>query len=352
MGFSIMRRIISILSVVLVLVFSPLIQGCGSDNKAKGNGNMTTVEIQPYAIPAPVYIGEIGTNFKTGKLTFANATQDNGSSAVFGEGEDALYVYSTISKDLIAYVGGKDTKNTIEIESPLAVKIYKTSVDEDMPIYILNSAYDLDCDYTIIGRKLDGTFVKLIDTKEITKQYFPNKGKSDFIIYDSTIQTKDDEIVVDCFTYNAKSGKKFPGTKLCQFHFKWNEIEQSFDVEQIQAQQEKAISSPAPQQSQSNEVPIGTYDSGLNAYIMANTLDMISYRVFSVTVKAVDDNGMVVYVDYSFDGAPGRPTTWKNSQGYSGTLDTSIQSVETNIYNYVGKEWGKKIGVGQKGGTQ
>ncbi len=92
-----------------------------------------------------------------------------------------------------------------------------------------------------------------------------------------------------------------------------------------------------------NEVYVGTYDSGLKAYVLADTLKMENYRHFSVTVKAVEDNNNIIYVDYRFSGAAGQPPRWKNSQGYSGTVDYNIPSVEKNIHVYFSERWSEHV---------
>lgn len=95
--------------------------------------------------------------------------------------------------------------------------------------------------------------------------------------------------------------------------------------------------------SNENEVYVGTYDSGLKAYVLADTLIMNNFRNFSVTVKAVENNDNIIYVSYRFSGSPGNPDTWKNSQGYSGTLDHNKPSVEKNIYTYFSNRWDEHI---------
>ena len=92
-----------------------------------------------------------------------------------------------------------------------------------------------------------------------------------------------------------------------------------------------------------NEVYVGTYESGLKAYVLADTLKMENYRHFSVTVKAVEDNNNIIYVDYRFSGAAGQLPRWKNSQGYSGTVDYNIPSVEKNIHAYFSERWSEHV---------
>ena len=95
---------------------------------------------------------------------------------------------------------------------------------------------------------------------------------------------------------------------------------------------------------------VGTYDSGLRAYVMTETLHFYgNYRWYTVKVKATDGR-QIVYVDYSFDGAAGRRETFKNSQGYSGVVESG--TVEDNINGYALKVWGDWVmGKGKSGAT-
>lgn len=83
----------------------------------------------------------------------------------------------------------------------------------------------------------------------------------------------------------------------------------------------------------SNEVYVGTYSNGSKAYLLANTFKMKDHRNFSVRIKAINNNGNVEYIDYTFTGNHGSDF-WKNSQGYSGEVDFDKPTVETNIRKY------------------
>ena len=82
---------------------------------------------------------------------------------------------------------------------------------------------------------------------------------------------------------------------------------------------------------------VGTYSTGFQAYVMTETLHFYgNYRWYTVRVKATDGR-QIVYVDYSFDGAAGRRETFKNSQGYSGVVESG--TVEGNINDYAFQVW-------------
>ena len=327
--------------VACIAVFLASSIGAAKNHEAT-NSEITQPQniVEEFTFPAPEELGEIDINFKTGKLIFTGATQSNENSATFGEGEDTLYVQGVLGNNNVSVnVGGKDINNTFPIDTPLSVKIYKTSTNDGTRIYILKRAYDMDCDYLIIGRKLDGTFVKYIDTKELTLKYFGNQEKRTTIVYDDKVLIKGSTLSFNCFRY--KFGEKnFPGDKVCRFNFKWNDYTQSFDIEQTdqQSQEKTTQKVTLPQNNNngnsSNEVYVGTYSSGLKAYLLANTFKMKNHRNFSVTIKAIDDKGNVQYVDYTFSGASAGPDYWKNSQGYSGEVNLNMPSVETNIRKY------------------
>lgn len=336
-----------VLAGMLIMVCSFILTGCGISTKDESAQTKNAVE--EFNLPAPEAVGEIGVNFKTGKLIFTGATQSNENSAIFGEGEDTLYAQGVLGNNNVSVnVGGKDINNTFPIDTPLSVKIYKTSTNDGTRIYILKRAYDMDCDYLIIGRKLDGTFVKYIDTKELTLKYFGNQEKRTTIVYDDKVLIKGSTMSFNCFRYKIGENN-FPGDKVCRFNFKWNDYNQSFDIEQTEQQPQKQITSQSTinrsnkNGASTNEIYVGTYDSGLRAYLLADTLKMDSLRDFKVKIKAIDDDGNVVFVDYDFSGTPGEPDTWRNSQGYSGKVDYDNPSVETNIHNYHSKKWSEYV---------
>ena len=109
----------------------------------------------------------------------------------------------------------------------------------------------------------------------------------------------------------------------------------------------------APAQVQAQDVYCGTYESGLKAYAMSETIQMGTpgFRRFDIRIKAVDSNGrIVVYVDYHFWNDPNEPIKFSNSQGYSGIVDRYSTPVEYNIWNYAqpisSARWSQQIGRG------
>ena len=90
-------------------------------------------------------------------------------------------------------------------------------------------------------------------------------------------------------------------------------------------------------QVRAQDVYCGTYESGLKAYAMSETIKMGTpgFRRFDIRIKAVDEDGrVVVYVDYHFWNDPGEPVRFSNSQGYKGVVDKYTAPVEYNIWSY------------------
>lgn len=93
----------------------------------------------------------------------------------------------------------------------------------------------------------------------------------------------------------------------------------------------------SPAQVLAQDVYCGTYDSGLDAYAMSETIKMGTpgFRRFDIRIKAVDSNGRIIaYVDYHFWNDVAEPVKFSNSQGYSGVVDEYSTPVEYNIWKY------------------
>ena len=88
---------------------------------------------------------------------------------------------------------------------------------------------------------------------------------------------------------------------------------------------------------------VGTYNSGLRAFAMTETLTFFgTYRLFEITIKVVNPLGKTVtYIHYDFRDVIDEGRYFENSQGYSGKVQKN--SVEENICNYAFNEWAKKF---------
>ncbi len=92
-----------------------------------------------------------------------------------------------------------------------------------------------------------------------------------------------------------------------------------------------------PPPASAEEVYMGTYNSGLDAYLMTETLEFGHRRQnFDVRIKATDGE-MVVYVDYHFWRERDRGAEvphFTNSQDYRDVVSDATP-VEMKIWNYV-----------------
>lgn len=93
----------------------------------------------------------------------------------------------------------------------------------------------------------------------------------------------------------------------------------------------------SPPTAKAADVYMGTYDSGLDAYLMEETIEDGLHRSFDVQIKAIGQDGLIVYVDYHFwiDRPDGRIVPmFSNSQGYRDKVSEATP-VEKNIWRYV-----------------
>ena len=179
----------------------------------------------------PEKVGEFGTNLKNGNTYFVNAVKNYSSYAAFGNGFNSIYVYKDKSFVDRFHIGGNMANNTVPFIG-MSNYIYRIYTNEDIVFYILKSAYDLDTDYAIIGRKKDGQFVKYIDTHDISKKYFNINASSGTIVYGNDMHVQNDTLYVDCYYYKYGTDN-FPGKKLCRFYFRWDDKAQWFGIAQL-----------------------------------------------------------------------------------------------------------------------
>lgn len=103
--------------------------------------------------------------------------------ATFGTNNKKLYIhYQTYDYDKnrspqISRYGGSSPDNAIQIPT-LVNQIYALDTNENINLYVIESDYDItgDENFTLIGERADGRFVKYFDTDTIFESYF---GKRD-----------------------------------------------------------------------------------------------------------------------------------------------------------------------------
>ncbi|MEE1362947.1 MAG: hypothetical protein U0K23_10245 [Selenomonadaceae bacterium] len=95
--------------------------------------------------------------------------------ATFGTLSDKLHLYyqDGSGKNRFTKFGGADINNTYDIEVIL-MSIDEIKTDEGITLYLLNDGYEYydSVEYTLLGRRPDGKYVKYFSTKETVMNYF------------------------------------------------------------------------------------------------------------------------------------------------------------------------------------
>ena len=191
----------------------------------------------------PIEIGWIGISQRNGAggFMFKNETSNNGSYytgydknnkysygkgiVCYGNDDNALYVhYNAYEKSKPVLMGDKKESNTVPVWI-FNSWIYKITSNEGIKIFAIGEFYGPDREFTIIGTKKDGTFVKYIDTRILTEKYFGVKvdGGASPIVY-KDITANGDTISITYSNARGSSG---------EFRFKWDEKAQWFGIEQV-----------------------------------------------------------------------------------------------------------------------
>ncbi len=108
------------------------------------------------------------------------------------------------------------------------------------------------------------------------------------------------------------------------------------------------------EQASAADVYMGNFQSGNQAWLVSETLDMHSFRECEVTVKKVRDGKLLGYLQYSFSGGVtenGYVETFTCSDGRRGTINAQgldeWSVVEHNIFSYFQKKWSDYV-IGQQ----
>ena len=205
----------------------------------------------------PVEIGEIGIGVQSpyGGIYIKGASFNNGKyytkwredgknydngMACFGNDTDSLYFH--YNYDLIPWAnkktnyvessrfGDKDKSNTVYVPIGAYGNILKIKTNERITFYSIRFEYCVT-HLTIIGKRKDGKWIKYIDSKNISKNYFGGKDsyKEDGgIMYKQPI-CQNDEIIVQYYRWHWKGTSVPEG----EFRFKWNDSAQWFGIEQV-----------------------------------------------------------------------------------------------------------------------
>ena len=154
-----------------------------------------------------------------------NSAQGYGKGmAVFGYGKDGLYVsYNAYEQDINPKFGNKDMTSYIRINAITNNQIYKVNSDSGITLYPIVEGHSY-LDLVILGKRQDGTFVKYIDSENLTRAYFGLRVHPDYEYY--RVRIVGDTII---FPYVIHDKVKREG----EFRFKWDEKAQWFGVEKV-----------------------------------------------------------------------------------------------------------------------
>ncbi len=190
----------------------------------------------------PVKLGEV-FNTPSGGFIFRGESANDGKSytnhrwskkekvyekgvAIFGCGENALYVHYDDNKEYNVMFGSKNVENTYNINRHMIEEQYNIDLiktDTRLLLYILTNYTPGGQNYTIIGRREDGVIVKYFSTNDIKGWYFQNPKYVHF----SEIHTSGDIIVISYKYFYPKN--EYNG----ELRFKWDGKAQWFGVEHV-----------------------------------------------------------------------------------------------------------------------
>ncbi len=155
-------------------------------------------------------------------------------TARFGEGDDALYYHydagieqgETGKRQVTSLFGGQTKKNAFFV-SPYHCWVYRLLADGKKPFYVLQDARR---NYLIVGRKED-RFVKYIDTRALTKKYFPRRH----VIY-KNLRAQGDTVILE---YHIERGIQGYDDKVGELRFQWDDEAERFDVKRVNSDARK-----------------------------------------------------------------------------------------------------------------
>lgn len=145
--------------------------------------------------------------------------------ATFGSMPEKLHLYYQEggSKKRFTKFGGADINNTYDIEVA-HMNISEIKTDEGITLYLLDDGYEFydTVEYTLLGRRVDGKYVKYFSTKDTVMNYFyTDTGYPKYGAYSPQI-SKD----IISFKLTNWDGSKLVG----EIVYKWDDSAQWFSV--------------------------------------------------------------------------------------------------------------------------
>lgn len=166
-------------------------------------------------------IGEFSQGGKSGGYTAVGLTNfscKREGVAIFGNNHGKLYIH--FGNGNFFKVGSESILNTVDTRLAYTT-IYQITTDSDLVLYAIEECEPTG-DYTIVGQRADGKFVKFISTEDIKLQYF---GR----IY-GTYQLAHIKVLGDKIVIPFGKEWRYP---IGEFVFKWDESAQWFSIEKV-----------------------------------------------------------------------------------------------------------------------
>ena len=169
------------------------------------------------------------SNPPSGKFQNQNTYAYN-TIAGFSNGEDSIYVHHMPKHNVNPRVGDKDINKSVPIGYGLyGFTIYQIPNDSATKLYMIrpDEAMAVVLDYTLVGKKADGTFVKYFSFRDIWNKYVGN-NRPNGRIFTENVHCEGDSIIIK-YTHYEKHVKKDIG----EIRFKWDDAAQWFGIEHI-----------------------------------------------------------------------------------------------------------------------
>lgn len=172
----------------------------------------------------PQNIGSFKQSGKLGGYSANGLTNFSGmqeGTAIFGNNHGKLYIYFKDDRGSRYFkLGGESILNTVEANLGYTT-IYQITTDSDLILYAVEECEPTG-DYTIVGKRADGKFVKFISTQDIKLKYFGRIYGGNQLAH---IKVSGDKIIIPF----GKDWRQPTG----EFVFKWNEQAQWFSIDKI-----------------------------------------------------------------------------------------------------------------------
>lgn len=232
-----MNKIILIMSAVMTLLFT-------------GVCSAMTIS-QPTHIGTVVGVNIGGFRFKDELSNFSQGPLNRKKAhtkgiATFGTNAQKLYLhYQTYNYDnnrsnQISRYGSSSPDNAIQIET-MYNTISMMTTDSDITLYAIRTDYDLpgEEDYTLIGERQDGRFVKYLSTDSILQQYYGSKYIGNeygpdipFVYLVKNITATNDTVIFYYYRFDFKKRNE-QAVPVGEIRCKWDENAQWFAVENV-----------------------------------------------------------------------------------------------------------------------